>query len=122
MKSNVELLIEYPKALNRFCELLLEHSTVVGIDIEIEKLSESLRTQLAAARACGLNAGQLLNHCRSKKHERLLVFATAVGTERGKRIGQEAGQRSILEAHEFASLQLANNAPWLVEVELIDDD
>jgi len=121
MKTNYELLAENPKALKHFCDLLIEHATVIGIDKEINKLSESLRTQLTAARACELDPTELLRLCRDKKHERLLVFATAVGTERGKRIGKQAGQNSIKEAHEFASLQLANLAPWLVETVTEED-
>ena len=122
MKTNFELLAENPKALKRFCDLLIEHATVIGIEIEIDKISESLRTQLTAAQACELDPTELLRLCRDKKHERLLVFATAVGTERGKRIGEQAAQNMIKEAREFAELQIANNAPWLGEAEAQEDD
>ena len=121
MKSNIELLTENPKAQKRFCDLLIEHATVIGIDKEINKLSESLRTQLTAARACELDTTELLQLCRDKKHERLTVFATAVGTERGVRIGKQRGGEIIKEAHEFARLQLANNAPWLGETVTEED-
>ncbi len=113
MKSNVELLIQNPKAQKRFCDLLIEHATVIGIDKEIEKLSQSLRTQLTAARACELDPTELLRLCRDKKHKRLLVFATAVGTERGMRVGKPAAKRMIKEARKFAESQTAFFAPWL---------
>ena len=79
MKTDYELLIENPKALKRFCDLLIEHATVIGIEIEIEKISDSLRTQITAARACGLDTSHLLKHCRSKRHERLLVCDSGLG-------------------------------------------
>ena len=122
MKTNCELLAENPKALQHFCDLLVQHATVIGIEIEIDKISKSLRTQLTAARVCGLDTQNLLQLCRNRQHERLLVFATAVGTERGQRLGREAGQNSIMEARKFASLNLVNNAPWLGEVEAEEDD
>ena len=113
MKTDFELLSENPKALKRFCDLLVQHATVIGIEIEIDKISDSLRTQLTAARVCGLDTENLLQLCHNKQHKRLLVFATAVGTERGKRIGRQAGQSSVLEARKFAEVHTATNAPWL---------
>ena len=122
MKTDFELLSENPKALKRFCDLLVQHATVIGLEIEIDKISESLRTQLTAARVCGLDTSQLLDHCRTERHERLQVFATAVGTERGKRIGRQAGQSSVLEARKFAEVHTAINAPWLGKAEAQEDD
>ena len=122
MKTDFELLSENPKALKRFCDLLIEHATVVGIEIEIDKISDSLRTQFTAARVCGLPTDEFLRMCRNRQHSRLLMLADAIGIERGRRIGREAAQRSILEARKFASLQLASNAPWSGEVEAEEDD
>ena len=98
------------------------HATVCALNREIAKDSDSLRIQIAAARAINFNSEKLLNLCRNKTHPRLLICADAIGRERGQRNGQEAGERSILEARKFASLQLANNAPWLGEVETEEDD
>ena len=105
MKTNIELLMESPEAMQRFQHALERAATVIGIDKEINKLSDSLRTQLTAAQACSLNTDNLLHYCREKRHERLLVFATSVGTERGKRLGRERAQELILEAHSFGALQ-----------------
>ena len=54
--------------------------------------------------------------------EATLARAYFVGAERGMRIGRPAAIRMISEAREFARLQLANNAPWLGEVEAEEDD
>ena len=122
MKSDIQLLADNPKALSRFCELLEQHATVCALNREILKESESLRIQVAAARAIKFSTDRLLDFHRKKTHPRLLMCADAIGRERGQRTGQEAGQRSILEARKFASMQLANNAPWLGEVEAEEDD
>ncbi len=122
VKTNAELVMADPILLARFHDLLVERATVVGINIEIAKISERLRIQLEAARVCGLDASKLLNYCREKKHVRLLVFAHAVGQERGQRLGREAGQRKILEAQEFAELQTANAAPFSDKAKLTDED
>ncbi len=107
-KSNIQLLIECPEAMQRFCEGLEQQVTMSGIDIEIQKLSDSLRTQLIAARACGLDPRNLLAHCRNQTHEWLLIFATAVGSERGKRLGRERGRELISEARSFGVMQTSN--------------
>ena len=122
VKSNTQLLIENPKLLARFCELLVQRATVTGIEIEVVKISESLRTQLSAARACDLDTTRLLKYCRAKKHDRLLVFAHAVGQERGQRLGRERGQQLLEEARMFAELQVARLVPFLGDVEPIADD
>ena len=121
-KSNIQLLIENPAAMQRFCEGLEQQATMSGIDIEIQKLSDSLRTQLSAARACGLDPGNLLAHCRQKPHEWLLVFATAVGTERGKRLGRERAKELISEARLFGVMQTSNFELLKLGAGLNDED
>lgn len=121
-KSNTELLIESPEAMRRFCEGLEREATVGGIDIEIGKISDRLRLQLGAARACGLDPDNLLEYCRAERHEWLLIFATAVGTARGKRIGKQAGERSISEARTFGVLQAQNIRLLKPGVGLGEDD
>ncbi len=121
-KSNIQLLIENPAAMQRFCEGLEQQATMSGIDIEIQKLSDSLRTQLSAARACGLDPGNLLAHCRQKPHEWLLVFATAVGTERGKRLGRERAKELISEAYSFGALQAEKYVSLKPGAKLSDED
>jgi len=121
MKSDIQLLAENPQALARFCELLAEHATVCALNREILKESESLRIQVAAARAIKFSTDRLLDFHRKKTHPRLLMCADAIGRERGQRTGQEAGQRSILEAQEYSKLQLKHSAPWLVEAVTEED-
>ena len=121
MKTGIELLAENPKALARFCELLAERATVCGLENEILKEADSLRVQLAAARAINFSPENLLNFCCEKTHPRLTMTAAAIGRERGQRLGREAGQNSILEARNFAKARTAIIAPWLVEAVTEDD-
>ena len=58
-----------------------------------------------------LSAHSVIDYCRNRRD----------GFPGGQRLGRERGQNLILEAREFASLQLANNAPWLAEAEPEED-
>lgn len=54
--------------------------------------------------------------------EEFAVNAAAwVGGERGARIGADAAERMILEARRYASSQLLTYAPWLNDVEPVED-
>ena len=48
--------------------------------------------------------------------------ALLVGIEQGIRIGQQAGERTILEARAYADHFLRSNAPFLSDVEPADED
>ena len=64
----------------------------------------------------------LAKRCVSEKDfEVMAALAYFVGAEQGMRVGKPAAKRMIKEARRFASLQLANNAPWLVEVVTEED-
>ena len=121
-KAQIELLKAHPEALQRFCDGLERMATQIGLNEEIRKISDSLRTQLRAAAACKLDPGNLLEYCRNRNHDRLLMIASAVGIERGKRIGKEHAQRMISEAYEFAIRQTANSAFLKLGVGLNEDD
>ena len=120
-REQLELLKAHPEAMRRFCESLEREATVIGIEIDIQKILDSLRVDLWVLKECNLPSARLLAKVRNRKRDLLEVCAAAVGIERGQRLGREAGQNSIMEAHEFASLQLANSAPWLVEAEEKED-
>ena len=122
MKTDIELLMESPEAMRRFQHALEQAATVIGINMEISKISASLRTQLIAAAVCGLDPSNLLEYCRGKRHERLLVLAAAVGAERGKRLGRARAKEIISEARKFGVLQ-AQYFPLLkLGVGLNEDD
>ena len=104
MKNQIELLISNPEALQCFCDSLEREATQIGVNEQIEKISDSLRTQLMVAAACEIDPHNLLEYRRKQNHDWLLLIAAAVGIERGKRIGKEHAQRMISEAYEFASL------------------
>ena len=88
---------------------------------EIRKILDSLRVDLWVLKECKLPSARLLAKVRDRKRDLLEVCAAAVGIERGKRIGKQAAQNMIMEARKFASLQLANSAPWLAEAEEEED-
>jgi hypothetical protein len=77
MKTDVERLIANPVALRRFCDLLVDHATVAGIDAEIDKISDQLRIQLAAARDWWLDTGNLLELRRNKQNTYPLTALSA---------------------------------------------
>ncbi len=120
--EQIELLKAHPEALQRFCDALERMATQVGVNEEIEKLSDSLRTQLMAAVVCKLDPSNLLQYCRNRNHSLLLMVAAAVGIERGKRIGKAHAQQMISEAYEFASLQTAKSSFLKLGVGLNEDD
>ena len=105
MKTNYELLAENPEAMQRFCEALEREATVIGIEIEIRKLSDTLREQVCFARANNIDPSGLLEHRRNQKHDLLLACAYAIGKERGQRIGKEHAQLRDLEGQTFKALQ-----------------
>ena len=107
-KSNIELLMANPEAMRRFQDALEQAATFVGINKEIDKISDALRTQLLAGFVCELDSSELLNFYRNEEHERLMVFATAVGTELGKRWGRERGSEVISEARIFSEMHVTN--------------
>ena len=57
-----------------------------------------------AGLVCGIDTTELLKFHRNEKHERLLVFATAVGTELGKRKGKARGEQIISEARMIGAM------------------
>ena len=104
-KSNAELLMASPEAMRRFQDALEQAATAIGINKEIDNILESMRIQLLAAVACGLDSNDLLERYRDRNYEWLLVFATAVGNERGKRLGRARGLEIISESKAFGVLQ-----------------
>ena len=104
-KEQLELLKAHPEAMQRFCDALERQATVVGIEIEIQKISDSLRANLWALRECNLPVASVLATVRDRKRDLLEICAVAVGTERGKRLGKQAGERTISEAQSFGALQ-----------------
>lgn len=120
-KSNIELLIESPRAMIEFREAMAERATVCELEDEIRKLSHSLREHLSTARVCDLDISNLLNYRREQKHDRLLACAYAIGKERGTRLGKSAARRMIMEAYESSEQQLKVFAPWLDEAVTEED-
>ena len=112
-REQLELLKAHPEAMQRFCEALEREATVIGIEIEIQKILDSVRVNLWVLKECNLPSVRFLAKVRDRKRDLLEVCAAAVGIERGKRIGKQAAQNMIMEARKFASLQLANSALWL---------
>lgn len=102
-KEQLELLEAHPEAMQRFCESLEREATVIGIELEIQKILDSLRVDLWVLKECKLPSARLLAKVRDRKRGLLEVCALAVGTERGKRLGKLAGERIISGAYEFAS-------------------
>ena len=121
MKSDIDLLAENPEAMQSFVKMMQEQATVIGCGLAIAKISESLRTQLAAARDTGLDPSALLLHCRQRGHGYLIVSAMVVGAERGERLGAERAKILIEEARRYASNVVAAFAPWMVDVSDNDD-
>ena len=108
-KEQLKLLEANPEAMQRFCEALEREATVIGIEIEIQKILDSVRVNLWVLKECNLPSVRFLAKVRDRKRDLLEVCAVAVGTERGKRLGKLAGERIISEAYEFACLQTANS-------------
>ena len=99
----------------------LHEITCIEVDKVIQGKIDRCRTLVHAAIACGLETNAATAFDLDNDREATLARAYFAGAERGMRVGKIAAQQMIQEAHEFARLQLANNAPFLVEVETQED-
>lgn len=100
----------------------LREITFIEVEEAIRKKLDWYRTLILATKAIGRSTEPVKDFGLENDREAILARAYFVGAERGMRVGKTAAKRMIKEAHEFASLQLANNAPWLGEVEAKEDD
>ena len=93
----------------------LREITCTEVEGVVRGKVDRCRTLVQAAIACGLETNAAAAFDLDNDREATLARAYFAGAERGMRVGKIAARRMIMEAREFARLQLANNAPWLVE-------
>ena len=105
---------------------MLARCTAVEAERLLREYVEQTRTQICAARRCGMDARVLVRYhmtdCDlSGKAEQARATAHFAAGERGARIGAERAERMMIESAEYARNVISQSAPWLVSEEPEDD-
>ena len=87
--DDFKLLMQDPEAMQRVVESLAKtleaEVTMCGLSDEINKVIAAIREDYRAARTAGLDTSPLREYHETKGRDHLMLLATAIGRERGKR-------------------------------------
>lgn len=100
--------------------------TFCDVEDMIRECIDTIRVNVETARMFGASPSKYLRSFLVGELPDDVRYAIAYGHfaagERAVRISREAAQRFVSEAHKFAETYISANAPWLGDVDAIEDD